>query len=143
MLCANPRETHPMSVKSVSPFHRGPAYPRCRPAAAGPHEFAAADERGPTWRAARARGVALPRSSGGPPRAADRVLPGVIALPDQCAVTRLRRQLERGLEEVHEQAHRGVQARQCRRGFQTLENGGADGTMTDCAILLHHPRLAA
>src|SRR5712672_1125640 len=76
MLCANLRETPPMSVKSASSFHREPAYPRCRRAAAGPHEFAAADELGPTWRAARARGVALPRSSGDPPRAADRVSPG-------------------------------------------------------------------
>src|SRR5712675_2035245 len=57
MLCANPRETPPMSVKSASSFHRGPAYPRCRRTAAGPHEFAAADELGPTWRAARARGA--------------------------------------------------------------------------------------
>src|ERR1700731_1907959 len=141
MLCANPRETPPMSVKSASSFPREPAYPRCRRAAAGPHEFAAADELGPTWRAARARGVALPRSSGDPPRAADRVSPGVIALPDQCAVTRLCGQLERGLEEIHEQAHRGVQARQCRRGFQTLEAAIADGAAHDCAILLLHPRL--
>src|SRR6202047_3395173 len=75
MPCAAPRGIAPMSVRSVLPLHRGQAYPRCRRAAAGPHEFAAADELGPTWRAARARGVALPRSSGDPPRAADRVSP--------------------------------------------------------------------
>src|SRR4029077_17153264 len=66
---------------------------------------------------------------------------GVIALPDQCAVTRLCGQLERGLEEIHEQAHHGVQARQSRRGFQTLEAAIADGAAHDCAILLLHPRL--
>src|SRR5258706_373878 len=66
----------PASAVIATTTIRRPAYPRCRRAAAGPHEFAAADELGPTWRAARARGVALPRSSGDPPRAADRVSPG-------------------------------------------------------------------
>src|ERR1700748_32730 len=141
MLCANSRGTPPMSVKSVSPFHRGPAYPRCRPAAAGPHEFAAAVELGPTTHAARARGAALPRSSGGPLRAADRVSPGGVALPDQCAVTRLRGQLERGLEEVHEQAQRGIQSRQRGRGFQALEAAITDGAAHNRAILLLHPSL--
>src|ERR1700739_1214955 len=141
MLCANLRGTPPMSAKSVSPFHRGPAYPRCPPAAAGPHEFAAAVELGPTTRAARARGAALPRSSGGPLRPADRVSPEGDALPAQYAVTRLRGQLERGLEEVHEQAHRGIQSRQRGCGFQTLEAAIADGGAHDRAILLVPPSL--
>src|ERR1700730_11646840 len=36
MPCAAPRGIAPMSVTSVSPVHRGRAYPRCRRAAAGP-----------------------------------------------------------------------------------------------------------
>src|SRR5437588_5487500 len=141
MLSANSRGTPPMSVKSVSPFHRGPAYRRCRPAAAGPHEFVAADERGPTCRAARARGGSLPRSSGVRQEPLTGCRRGVIALPDQCAVTRLRGQLERGLEEIHEQPHRGIQSRQRGCGFQTLKAAIADGAAHDCAILLLHPGL--
>src|SRR5258706_7699020 len=75
MPCAAPRGIAPMSVRSVLPPHRGRAYPRCRRAAAGPHEFAAADELGPTWRAAPSLGVVPPRSSEDPPTAVHRVSP--------------------------------------------------------------------
>ena len=63
----------------------------------------------------------------------------MITLP--CAVTRLRGQLERGLEEVHEQAHRGIQSRQRGCGFQAVEAVIADGAAHHSAILLLHPSL--
>src|SRR5438874_1434605 len=66
---------------------------------------------------------------------------GMVALPDQCPVTHLSGQLERGLEEIHEQPHRGIQARQRRRGFQTLEPPIANRATHDRAILLLHPGL--
>jgi len=65
----------------------------------------------------------------------------VIALPDYCPIPRLRGQLEGGLEEIHEQPHYGIQARQRRRGFQTFEGPRADHAAHDSAILLLHPSL--
>ena len=66
---------------------------------------------------------------------------GVIALPDLCPVTRLRGQLERGLEEIHEQPDRDIQSRQRSRGFQTFEAAVADHAAHDSAILLIYPSL--
>src|SRR6516162_691115 len=66
---------------------------------------------------------------------------GVIALPDLRPITRLRGQLERGLEEIHEQPHRGIQSRQRGRRFQALEAAIADRATHDRAILLFHPSL--
>src|SRR2546423_14227432 len=75
MPCAVRRGIAPMSARWVSRFPRGRAYPQYRRAAAGPHGFAVADELGPTWRAARSRGVAPPRLSAHPPTVVDRVSP--------------------------------------------------------------------
>src|SRR6476661_5634841 len=73
MPCAAPRGIAPMAARSVLPLHREQAYPRYRRAAAGPHEFAAADALGPARREAHSRGVAPARSSAGLPTTVDRV----------------------------------------------------------------------
>src|ERR1700724_539450 len=141
MPCAAPRGIAPMSVRSVLPLPRGQAYPRWRRAAAGPHEFAAADERGPTWRAAPSRGVVPPRSSADPPTAAHRVSPGGDNASEPAPHHASSRPIERRLKEIHEQPHRGIQSRQRRRGFQALEAAIADRAAHDRAILLLHPSL--
>ena len=65
----------------------------------------------------------------------------VIPLSDRPAVARLFGQLERGLEEVHEQAEQSIEPRQCRRGVQPLVAPVADGVPNPCTVLLLDPGL--
>ena len=62
-------------------------------------------------------------------------------LRDLCPVARLCRELERGLEEIHEQPHRSIQAPQHRRRLQTLEASIADCPTDYGTVLLLNPRL--
>jgi len=65
----------------------------------------------------------------------------VIALSDRPAVARLFRQLERGLEEVHEQAERRIEPCQRRRCAQPLVASVANRVPNDRAVLLLDPGL--
>ena len=65
----------------------------------------------------------------------------MIAFRDLRPVASLCRELERGLEEIHEQPHRPIQARQYRRRLQTLKASIADCPPDHGPVLLLDPRL--